>query len=270
MGKRVFVVILLIFVLGFVYAQPQTTVVVTEEGYLIEIPQTIDVIKRGVDYHLHAHVLNESTGFIITNETASCDLHLYNSTGNHILKKGLGFEPPFDFELIIDGGNFSESGEYSYILTCNSSIKGGFVADRFEVNPSGEDLGTDEALIYILLTLAVLLLFLLSLYFTLITPYSNEISEKGAVIKVTKTKYIKLGLILLSYVLFVWLLNVLIGVADNFVGLTMYYGFVSFLFLTLNNLAIPLGIFILVLSLFEIIRDANIQEAISKFGSAKK
>lgn len=139
----------------------------------------------------------------------------------------------------------------------------------FEVTKSGEDLDTSEAIIYILLTLSVLGLFLLSLYFTIAVPYSNKIDDAGAVIKVTKTKYIKLALILLSYVLFVWVLNVLVGVSDNFVNLTMYYGFISFLFDMLNNIALPFSIFILILMFFEIIRDANIMKAISKFGNSR-
>jgi hypothetical protein len=102
------------------------------------------------------------------------------------------------------------------------------------------------------------------------TPYGNETNEKGAIIKITKLKYVKLALILLTWVLFTWFLNILIGLSDNFVSLTMYYGFFGFMFDVMNRLALPLGIVIFVIAIFEIVRDANIMGNIKKFGSAYK
>jgi hypothetical protein len=132
----------------------------------------------------------------------------------------------------------------------------------------GADIETSESLIYFILAFGVLLLFILSFYFMIITPYGNDINEKGAVIKITKLKYVKLGLILFTWVLFTWFLNILIGLSNNFVSLTMYYGFFGFMFDVMNRLALPLGIVIIVIAFFEIIRDANIYENIKKFGSA--
>ena len=137
------------------------------------------------------------------------------------------------------------------------------------ITPTGRTLDTGESLTYFILAFGVLLLFMLSFYFMISTPYGNNKEEGGAVIKISKLKYVKLGLILLTWVLLTWFLNILIGLSDNFVSLNMYYGFFGFIFQVMNALALPLGIFIIVLSFFEIIRDANIQEAISKFGSSK-
>jgi len=132
-------------------------------------------------------------------------------------------------------------------------------AYTFDVTKNGTVLKTSESLIFILLTLAIFIFFLLSFYFALATPYSNEVSSQGMVIKVTKLKYVKLFFIMLSYILFISFLNSLIGMADNFVSLTLFVGFIGFLFQILNNLAWPFGIFIIILSFFEVIRDANLQ-----------
>ncbi len=138
------------------------------------------------------------------------------------------------------------------------------------ITKTGQTFETPESLTYFILAFGVLLLFLLSFYFLIATPYENEVNKKGAVIKITKLKYVKLGLILLTWVLFTWFLNILIGLSDNFVSLTMYYGFFGFIFQTMNNLAIPLGLVILVISIFEIIRDADLYENIKKLGSAMR
>lgn len=135
------------------------------------------------------------------------------------------------------------------------------------VTKTGTEFNISEAVTYFILAFGVLLLFMISFYFMIVTPYSNIIDgENGAVIQLTKLKYVKLGLILLTWVLFTWFLNILIGLADNFVNLTMYYGFFGFIFDVMNRLALPLGIVIIVIALFEVIKDSNIQGNINKLG----
>ena len=256
-----------------IHAQPPFQVNVNvEEGFNIVFPK-FDVLTLDEDFDFRFHVFNISNGVAMDNDTVSCYFHLYNKTGDSLYRKSdININPDHTntWTLLIKGGNFSYVGDYAYLVHCNSSSLGGFASAPFVVTKTGEDLTTHESLIYFLLTLAIFGIFLLSLYFTIITPYSNNTNEKGMVIKVTKTKYIKLGLILLSYVLFIWLLNVLIGVSDNFLTLTLYYGFVSFMFTILMHLSIPFGIFILIVAFFEIIKDADIQGNINKFGSAFK
>lgn len=137
-----------------------------------------------------------------------------------------------------------------------------------EITKTGKIFDISESLVYFILAFGVLLLFLLSFYFMISTPYANKIDERGAVIQLTKLKYVKLGLILLTWVLLTWFLNILIGLSDNFVSLDMYYGFFGFIFYMMNALAFPVGIIVMVIALFEIIRDANILENIKKFGSS--
>lgn len=139
----------------------------------------------------------------------------------------------------------------------------------YDITKTGTTLNTGEALTYFILAFGVLLLFMISFYFMIVMPYGNNINEQGAVIKISKLKYVKLGLILLTWVLMTWFLNILIGLSDNFVSLTMYYGFFGFIFTIMNSLALPLGVVIITICIFEIIRDTNIMKAIKKFGSSK-
>ena len=132
---------------------------------------------------------------------------------------------------------------------------------------TGLELETPQATLYIFLSVFVMLLFSLSLFFTFATPYSHNINETGEILKLTKLKYVKLGLIMLDYILLVWVLNTLIAISENFLALTLFSGFTGFIFITLNNLALPFGIFILVLAGFEIVRDVKIREIINKLGS---
>ena len=88
--------------------------------------------------------------------------------------------------------------------------------------------------------------------------------------RITKTKYIKLGLILFTYGFFTWFLNILIGLSEYFASLTMYYGLFSGIFWIMNAMSLPVAIVILVIMLIEIVRDTNIQDQIKKLGKAKR
>lgn len=154
-------------------------------------------------------------------------------------------------------GDLNVSGLYPNTMVCSNGVFNGTERFVFEVTPTGTSLTTGESILYILLTVAVFIFFSLSFWFAIVTPYSNDVNDKGMVIKVTKLKYVKLFFIMLSYILFITFLNALIGISDNFVNLTLFVGTIGFLFETMNNLAIVFGVFIIVLSFFEIIRDAN-------------
>ncbi len=136
----------------------------------------------------------------------------------------------------------------------------------FEITKTGTQLNTGKAIIYVLLAAGVLLLFFLSLYVTIMIPYSNEVDVRGMVINVTKKKYWKLLFVFLTHILLVWFLNTIIAVSDNFVELPQFFGFLSFMFSILNRLALPMGIVLLIIMFFEIVRDANIQKRIELFG----
>lgn len=172
------------------------------------------------------------------------------------------------FNSTILSGNFTTIGDYCFNIECTDgvTIEPGSVCR--DVTKTGSTLESSEAVVYVILAFGVFFLFILSFYFMIMTPYGNKINDNGAVIQLTKLKYVKLGLILLTWVSFTWFLNILISLADNLVSINIYYGFFGFIFQVMNKLALPLGIVIIVIALFEIIRDANLQENISKFGSA--
>lgn len=154
-------------------------------------------------------------------------------------------------------GDLNQTGVYSNTMICNDGSFQGSERFTFEVTNTGTILTEGESIIFVLLTVAMFMVFIISFWFAIVTPYGNEVSDQGMVIKVTKLKYVKLFFIMLTYILFIWVLNALVGISENFVSLTLFAGFIGFLFQTLNSLALYFGIFIIVLSFFEIIRDAN-------------
>lgn len=263
--------IMLLFSFAFVSAQPPFQTSNTGVGIIIEAP-VLEYHAYNTDFTFHLHAYNSSDGTRLTNESINCMIHLYDPlTGGHLIENNMAFDSNgIDFEYTVLGGNFTELNQYAVLLDCQDTNIGGFLEYGFDVTKNGKMFNTSESLVYFILALGVFLLFALSFYFMISTPYKNEVDNKGAVIKITKLKYVKLGLILLTWVLFTWLLNILIGLSDTFVSLTMYYGFFGFIFDVMNRLALPVGLVVLIISLFELVRDFNLYGNIKKFGSAYK
>ena len=265
---------LLLFSVSLVSAQPPfEQSIILDKAIQIEVP-VIESIQQGQNFKFHIHPYNASDGRLIPQANIYyCTIHLYNPVGGgHLIESNMSADSNgIDWEFEVEGGNFSEVGQYAVLFYCEVEDEiGGFFEHGFYVTKTGKMFNTSESLVYFILAFGVLILFALSFYFMIATEYGNEVNEKGAVIKVTKLKYVKLALILLTWVLFTWFLNILIGLSDNFVSLTMYYGFFGFMFTIMNNLALPLGVVVIVIALFEIVRDANIMENIKKFGSSYK
>lgn len=214
------------------------------------------VFKQGQAIDLQVPcIFNKST----CDNTFICNLTTNYPNSQLLINNQLMQNQTSFYNYTFVSSDLNVSGIYPNTMVCNNGEFKGTERFIFEVTPSGTILKTGESILFVLLSLTAFMFFLISFYFTLATPYSNEVNEGGMVIKVTKLKYVKLFFVMLTYILFIWFLNTLIGISENFISLTLFAGYVGFLFQTLNFLAWPFGIFIIVLSFFEVIKDANLQ-----------
>lgn len=167
--------------------------------------------------------------------------------------------------------NNNNIGEYSYSVFGDLNGATTSTSGCYEVTKDGFILDTGDSIIYFMLVGFVFTLFFLCLFFAIKIPYKNEVDHNtGAVIKITRMKYLKILFVALTYVSFIWVLNVLVGISDNYSTLSYFYGFISFLFSTMVNMTWPFVVFLLVLGFWEIIRDSNRAIDINKFGSYLK
>jgi hypothetical protein len=256
---------LILFLSSTINAQPPFT---GESSNMDVVVPRLEVFGQNQNYTLNVHSFNETD--VLDNTTVSCYSHAYNFRGEHILNNQLPFNAvDGDWELFVDPNNFSDLGEINLITWCNSSGQTGFIDLVSQVTKSGTLETTANSLFYILLSIGVLILFSISLYFNLTLPSGNIKDDAGAIIKVARVKYLKFMMILVTYPLGLWFLNILILISDNFVRLSHYSGFFSFIFLSLMRLSFPLFIFVFVIILFNIVKDSNINKMIKKRGKAE-
>lgn len=162
----------------------------------------IDSHTQNQPYEFHIHISNISNGYPLTNDIADCYIHAYNSSGQHTLESTAMTKDSngYDYELWIEGGNFSDLGLHSIYYWCNSTnlSLGGQNKMFFEVTPSGTIPTTADAILYSLMLFLMLLLTGVALFGAFAIDGKNEY-EMGKLIKINFNKYIKQGLFFFAY-----------------------------------------------------------------------
>lgn len=142
MGRKRYLILmtLFLFVMSFSFisaAIPAQTNINVDTGLQIFYP-AYEVVQQNEDFFLHIHVTNKSNGIEVADTLDYCYLHLYNSTGYHVFEGNLSLDSNgIDWELLIEGGNFSTLGEHSFRIYCKDTF-GGEVGGVFLVTLSGE------------------------------------------------------------------------------------------------------------------------------------
>lgn len=115
-----------------------------------------DVKKQNEAFNFTFHVSN-STNLI---NDADCYFDLKYQDGSAINKvSNLPSISENEYYVFSNATNFSQTGDYSVVVSCNTSLQAGGISFGFLVNPSGESATTSTAFFYIGL-LALLIIFL--------------------------------------------------------------------------------------------------------------
>ena len=238
-------VVLILLIFPLIYAQqpppaPQTNININV-GLQIEFTQ-ISVFENSKDHIFNVHVFNISTGKKVDDVTTECFFHLFDNTGFHVINQ---LSMPFDsvgldWDLNITGGNFTRNGLYSSLVVCSADDIGGFASVGFIVTQTGDQLTESISMIYFILTLGVFGIFLLTLWGAIVLPMKNPRGGLDEIVDVSILKYFKLGLMFLSYTLFMWLINLLLTLSNNFIILSQYLGFFTMMFVILRSFIWPL------------------------------
>lgn len=135
---------------------------------------------------------------------------------------------------------------------------------NFKITPSGRESTTAESILYFVMVLVMLSICIVIFYFILVLPYENERDESGNVTGIIKLKYLKIFFIALIYPLFIVLLNLLNGLANNFTTLSIFANQIGFIEEMLIRLAWPFFIIIAIWIIFLLIRDTNFKRLMKK------
>ena len=229
MVKKLYLLLFAIVLIGVVSAQPPFQESTTS-GVEIIYPK-YEVVPYGQSFNLHTHTYNSTSGLPINNSLIGCYLHLYNSSGDHSLESQMSPDSNnIDFELMIDGNNFTSFGLHSYILWCNSTTVGGYASGVFDVELNGETYDTGQSLLLSIFYVLLIILMATSIYFAIKIKGGNMVDSDGELMKINYMKYLKMGFIGLSYIMVLWVVYLGWGISDRMIGIPMLGDIFEFFF----------------------------------------
>jgi cbb3-type cytochrome oxidase subunit 3 len=89
----------------------------------------------------------------------SCWLHVYNSSGKHIADVNqYKIDHVWDVQFVMNETDSTILGLYSYIVQCNSSTEGGWIAYSYEVTKDGLPNETELSLYIVIVAIAFIFL----------------------------------------------------------------------------------------------------------------
>ncbi len=135
---------------------------------------------------------------------------------------------------------------------------------QFFITKTGFEETTSNSILHFILIIFVSFIFIFALWGAVRLPWVNIREEGVGVISINKLKYFKIMLFFLSYVLFVWLMNLLLSISNNFNVLSQYNKFFTVLFNILNAMAYPLFVLMLVIFFIVVVRDSKIKKLIEE------
>ena len=166
----------------------------------------------------------------------------------------------------------SELGCYSYTVCGDKS--GTFICETidFEVTPNGDQMETSQSLMYIILLVINLLFLTIFIILAVKIPYENEKTkdERGreSVVKVTKSKYLKIICVWFSIGLFLWFITIITGMVNNYISFQPLKDMIVNLYFFTQILSYCVSTGIVWLIFYNIWKDIILNKIILKEGKA--
>lgn len=110
-------------------------------------------------------------------------------------------------------------GDYQVTGVCIDGAANQQINFIFRVTPTGEDLTTSRAIIYLIMLVGVTAMFLLLFYFMLSFEFGNFIDEDSGEFKINWKKYFKLFLVPVNWVLLMWIFGIARSISANYLYL---------------------------------------------------
>lgn len=164
----------------------------------------------------------------------------------------------------LSAGNTTEKGTYTYTISATNSIFNETKQYFFIVNNNGQEFNTQQGIIYFAL-LALLCVFVsFSVYGAIVIPADNDRNEFDEIIKINKKKYAKYGLIIASWIFFLWIFYICYNLSYAVLDLDSVYKIFYMLYKVMYAITIPLVAFIFVMGIIVRIKDGQVEKLLEQ------
>ncbi len=169
-----------------------------------------------------------------------------------------------DFNYTLESENNIVTGVYIVNGFCDSSTEKEVWAYTFEVTNTGDSLSTATAIIYVIFLVAITLIWLLVVFWSIKIPFRNNKNDSGQLISINDFKYLKIFFIALSYILLMWTIGILRSLSANYLLLSGAGKIFNYLFWIMFSFLWPLMIFALVVGIVVWFDDKKLNKKLKR------
>lgn len=252
--KKIYILLIIVFLFTFQLVSAitiQQLPVTQSNGIVIESP-IFDHLKIETNHTFFWNVYNLSNGILLSNISVDCSFKIFHN--DNIIFQNLDVYG----SIIVNDTYFSEIGDYSRLIQCNSSNYGDFSELSFRVGYNNFEATIQDALIYSLLILILISFFIVTLIFAYSIDGENQFTlgpSGERLIEINAGKFVKLFLYLLAH-LFFWMVSwASWKIADTFeLSLTLSF-ILRIIFIVDSILWFPIIIMVTAIGLMKLFAD---------------
>jgi len=206
---------------------------------------------------------------ICSNETSLCDACNISSVkypnSTIIISDVPMTKRTSDFNYTLNNSYVIVNGKYLVNGICLTASELTVWTYTFDVTLSGKLFTTQQAILYLVLDVFLIFMLMLSLWGAIILPFKNERDMSDSIIiGINYYKYLKVFLFYFSYLLFTWILNIFVGVSNNYLDLGLAFPIFAFLLRFLIGLMYPSFIILWFAWFLLFLTDRKIHEQIMR------
>jgi len=198
----------------------------------------------------------------IPSNAATYNISIYYQNGSTILNnvettsQGQG---SFNYSVNLPVPDTYTIKEFCYDGSLNSSN-----IEYLTVNPTGTELTSGKGILYSFFMILALGVFLLCLYWAIKIPFANQRDEDGKILGVNQLKYVKVFLISLCYVEFLFIMGLARGITANFVYEVGLDKFFYWAYTLLLRLMWPIIVLTLISWVVLYVQDEKLQKRLER------
>ena len=261
----VFFLLGIILIIPMISAVPPVTTVQQFTEGLIIVTSPQQYLKQNQDFTVNFFVHNQSNGRHISNSSTNCSFYLDNSNGTLVLSQKVNYNENDYWDIVIKGGNFSETEQYNYGIDCHHTFLGGSTSGAYIVNPLGDELTSSKAFLYILLFVVSILIFIGLSIFGIYLPVSNKKDElSGYILAVSNLKYLKYLSLAFAYLVSIIISYLAWMISYAYLSMNFLSKLFQFAFYFQAVVALPLFILFTYINITNLIRDSEVGELLSR------
>ena len=202
---------------------------------------------------------------ISSNNATSCNwTYIQYPDGSKFSSQKVMTKQSTDFNYTINSGNFSQLGSTCLGITCYDEITYESGSVCREVTSTGTNLSTSQSIIYFVFLLASIGLFFLCLYYSIKIPWQHQRNEEGEVIGINDLRYVKMFLVVITYIILMFISGLLRSIIANFIPELGVSSFFEWIFWIMLSCLWPLVIISFVVGIILFLNSKKLQKAIQR------